>query len=128
MPQNPLTHVHALLSLQTLVVVLGSLNRLGPWTTGYVAPNQFLRWVDFINMLPLPIISVVAFYLLKKHLERNALSPAPSLVLNLVFLVGVYVMAASYGDHEVTNYLHTFFSGNDRGHPSPITSAVRRAL
>jgi hypothetical protein len=32
-------------------VVLVSLNRLGSWADGYVAPNQFLRWVDLNNMV-----------------------------------------------------------------------------
>ena len=36
------------------MVVLVSLNRLSALTLSYVAPNQFLRWVDLINMLPLP--------------------------------------------------------------------------
>ncbi len=115
--ERPFTHVHVLLFVQTLVVILVSLNRLGTWTLSYVAPNQFLRWVDFINMLPLPIISVIAFYLLKQRLERNpasgAASQTPSLILNLTFLVGVYLLGVNYGDHEVTNYLHIRFCLSD---------------
>lgn len=34
-------------------------------------------------------------------------------MLNLVFIVGVYLTAASYGDHEVTNYLHLRFCATD---------------
>lgn len=41
-----LTRIHWLLSVQTGVILLGSLNRLGSWTLGYVAANEFLRWVD----------------------------------------------------------------------------------
>lgn len=100
--------IHTLLAVQSLVAILVSLNRLGTWTLGYVLPNQFLRWVDFNNMLILPLISLVAFYLLKKTIEYD--SPVREgrshLALNLVFIVGVYLLAASYGDHEVTNYLH----------------------
>jgi hypothetical protein len=33
--------------------------------------------------------------------------------INLLFLIGVYLLAASYGDHEVTNYLHTRFCLDD---------------
>ena len=33
--------------------------------------------------------------------------------MNLLFLVGVYLLGASYGDHEVTNYLHTRFCLDD---------------
>jgi hypothetical protein len=97
------------------VAILVSLNRLGTWMLGYVLPNQFLRWVDFNNMLVLPLISLVAFYLLKKTIEYD--SPAREsrmhLTLNLIFIVGIYLLAASYGDHEVTNYLHQRFCLDD---------------
>ena len=107
--------IHALLGVQSLVAILVSINRLGPWTLGYVLPNEFLRWVDFNNMLVLPLISVVAFYLLKKTIEYD--SPAREgrahIAWNLVFIIGLYLLAASYGDHEVTNYLHTRFCLED---------------
>ena len=64
--------IHALLSVQSPVAILVSINRLGTWTLGYVLPNEFLRWVDFDNMLPLPLISLVAFYLLKKTIEYDS--------------------------------------------------------
>lgn len=106
-----LQRIHGLLAAQSLVVILVSLNRLGPWTTGYVAANEFLRWVDLLNMLALPLISLVAFYLLKKEVEKGVLvgSGALHLALNLAFIVGVYVLGVSYGAHEVTNYLHVRF-------------------
>ena len=107
--------IHALLGVQSLVAILVSINRLGPWTLGYVLPNEFLRWVDFNNMLILSLISVVAFYLLKKTIEYD--SPARGgrahIAWNLVFIIGLYLLAASYGDHEVTNYLHTRFCLED---------------
>ena len=107
--------IHLLLGVQSLVAVLVSLNRLGTWTLGYVLPNEFLRWVDFNNMLVLPLISLVAFYLLKKTLEYDSSErgAASHRTLNLVFLIGVYLLGASYGDHEVTNYLHTRFCLDD---------------
>jgi hypothetical protein len=110
-----LAPVHWLLAVQSLVVVLVSINRLGSLTLNYVASNEFLRWVDFHNMLTLPLISVLAFYLLKKQLERTGTvrSERAHLALNLVFLVGVYLLGASYGDHEVTNYLHVRFCQAD---------------
>jgi hypothetical protein len=106
-----LPRIHIILAVQSLVVVLVSLNRLGPWTTGYVAANEFLRWVDLLNMLALPLISLVAFYLLKKEVEKGLLlgNGRVHLLLNLAFIVGVYVLGASYGAHEVTNYLHVRF-------------------
>lgn len=109
--------IHALLAVQSVVAILVSINRLGTWTLSYVLPNEFLRWVDFNNMLVLPLISLVAFYLLKKTIEYD--SPAREsrnhLIINLVFIVGLYLLAASYGDHEVTNYLHARFCATDPG-------------
>jgi hypothetical protein len=107
--------IHILLGIQSLVAILVSINRLGTWTLGYVLPNEFLRWVDFNNMLVFPLISVVASYLLKKTIEYD--SPQRErrahIAWNLVFIVGLYLLAASYGDHEVTNYLHQRFCATE---------------
>ena len=107
--------IHVLLAVQSVVAILVSINRLGSWTLGYVLPNEFLRWVDFNNMLVLPLISLVALYLLKKTIEYD--SPAREgtahLIWNLVFIIGLYLTAASYGAHEVTNYLHQRFCATD---------------
>ena len=110
-----MNRIHALLGVQSLVAILVSINRLGTWTLGYVLPNEFLRWVDFNNMLVLPLISVVASYLLKKTLEYNApqRESKAHIAWNLVFIVGLYLLGASYGDHEVTNYLHHRFCATD---------------
>jgi hypothetical protein len=116
--------IHTLLGIQSLLGILVSLNRLGTWTLGYVLPNEFLRWVDFNNMLVLPLISLVALYLLKKTIEYS--SPARDgrahVVWNLVFIIGLYLTAASYGDHEVTNYLHQRFCSTD------VTSDLCRSV
>jgi len=50
--------IHSLLAVQSIVAILVSINRLGTWTLSYVLPNEFLRWVDFNNMLVLPLISI----------------------------------------------------------------------
>ena len=109
--------IHTLLGVQSFLALLVSVNRLSTWTLGYVLPNEFLRWVDFNNMLVLPLISLVATYLLKKTIEYD--SPARDsrahLTWNLVFIIGLYLTAASYGDHEVTNYLHARFCDPDPG-------------
>jgi hypothetical protein len=107
--------IHFLLGVQSLVAILVSINRLGTWTLGYVLPNEFLRWVDFNNMLVLPLISVTASYLLKKTLEYDSplRESKPHIAWNLVFIVGLYLLGASYGDHEITNYLHARFCGTD---------------
>jgi hypothetical protein len=111
--------LHLLLLVQSVDVILVSINRLSTLTTGYVAANEFLRWVDLLNMLVLPLISVVAFYLLKKALEYD--SPARNggrhLTLNLGYIIGLYLLAASYGAHEVTNYLHVRFCLTDQASP-----------
>src|SRR5690349_11195868 len=75
--QRFMNRMHGLLAVQSVVIILLSINRLSTLTLGYVAPNEFLRWVDFNNMLILPLISLVAFYLLKKHLQRNPMAVAP---------------------------------------------------
>lgn len=109
--QTSLRSIHILLGVQTLVVILVSINRLSSLTKGYVAPNEFLRWVDFLNMLVLPLVSSVAFYLLKRRLAyaSPALDGRAHTWLNVTFIVGLYLLAASYGAHEVTNYLHVRF-------------------
>jgi hypothetical protein len=110
-----MNRIHTFLGIQSLLGVLVSINRLGTWTLGYVLPNEFLRWVDFNNMLILSLISLVALYLLKKTIEYE--SPLRDgrmhTAWNLVFIIGVYLTAASYGNHEVTNYLHRRFCESD---------------
>jgi hypothetical protein len=108
--------IHLLLSVQTIVIILGSANRLGSVTRGFVSANEFLRWVDLINMLPLPLLSVAAFYVLKKQIEQSTTLVKPAfgtyIAVNLIFVLGVYLLGAGYGDHEVTNYLHERFCNN----------------
>ena len=107
--------IHSLLAVQSVVAILVSINRLGTWTLGYVLPNEFLRWVDFNNMLILPLVSLVAFYLLKKTIEYDSIAreSRAHMAWNLVFIVGLYLLGASYGDHEITNYLHVRFCLDD---------------
>jgi len=102
--------LHILLSVQSGVVALVSLNRLSDATRGYVRGDEFLRWVDLNNLL-LALASLVTAYLLIRHLaddpgRRDGLA---NRALNLLFFVGVCLYAGSYGDHEVTNYLHERF-------------------
>lgn len=129
-PSPSLRTTHLLLGVQSLVVILVSINRLSRLTTGYVAPNEFLRWVDLNNMLILPLISTVAFYLLSKHMEipGSARDGRVHTALNLLFIVGVYLLAASYGDHEVTNYLHQRFCLPDNNALGGPSSALCRIV
>jgi hypothetical protein len=105
-----INRIHILLGIQSLLALLVSINRLGTWTLGYVLPNEFLPWVDLNNIL-IALISLLVAYLLKKTIEYN--SPAREgrthMAWNLIFILGLFLTAASYGDHEVTNYLHIRF-------------------
>ena len=53
--------LHILLGIQSLLAVFVSINRLTDWFTGYVLPNEFLRWVDLNNVI-VALISMVAGY------------------------------------------------------------------
>ncbi|MBI4130516.1 hypothetical protein HY468_04320 [Candidatus Roizmanbacteria bacterium] len=115
--------VHLILSGLSATIILLSLNRLTPWTSGYLAPFEFLRWLDFNAMIPIPLISVLLYYLLKKNVEQNSVEKkslashlpfhktpeGKLLVFNILFITGVYLFGAGSGDHEVTNYLNTRF-------------------
>jgi hypothetical protein len=111
-PDPSLRVTHLLLSVQSLVVVLVSVNRLTTLGEAYVLPNEFLRWIDLNNMV-LALVSLLAFYLLKRHLTSSAPAATAarwgSTALGLAFVLGAYLLAASYGDHETTNYLHVRF-------------------
>lgn len=114
-----LPRTHLLLGALSALIVLGSINRLSPATTGYVLANEFLRWVDLINMLVIPLGTVIVFLLLARHLTGGARAP---LWLDLAFITSVYLLAVSYGDHEVTNYLHIRFC------PDPVSSPICRII
>jgi hypothetical protein len=103
--------IHFYLAVQSAVVVLLSINRLSSLTLGYVSRNEFLRWVDFNNLLTLPLVSLVAFYFLKRELEVGIdhRLDGRHTALGLVFLTGAYLFGAGYGVHEITNYLHARF-------------------
>ncbi|KXK14775.1 MAG: hypothetical protein UZ14_CFX002000952 [Chloroflexi bacterium OLB14] len=107
--------IHTFLAIQSVVAILVSINRLGSFTLDYVLPNEFLRWVDLNNMLILPMISLIAFYFLKKTVEYNSpqRESKTHFAINLTFIIGIYLLAAGYGDHEVTNYLHHRFCLED---------------
>jgi len=106
--------VHALLTGLSLVIVALSVNRLSSLTETLLQPHGFLRWLDFNAMLPIPIASIVLYYLLKKDVERAGESTPTRLLqaLNVAFVVGIFLLGASSGDHETTNYLHHRFCGD----------------
>ncbi|MFN8638496.1 MAG: hypothetical protein U0360_03355 [Dehalococcoidia bacterium] len=108
--------VHLWLSAQSLVLVLASANRLSNLTTGYVSANEFLRWVDLLNLLVFPLASTLVLWLLWRELRHNPsrVGGTSRMALELGFIAGLYLLAASYGTHEVTNYINTRFCFNGR--------------
>jgi hypothetical protein len=105
-PLPPLSTLHWLLAAQSLVVVLLSANRLSSLTLGYALPHEGLRWVDLTNMLVWPLISAALSYATLRWIERGRTSRWWH---GLLFVLSVYLLAAGYGNHEVTNYLHVRF-------------------
>lgn len=123
---HSLRRIHILLGVQFLILVLLSVNRLTSLTLGYVAQNEFMRWVDLNNMLVLPLVSVVAFYLLKRELEHGSMrrDETLSVILGAVFVSGVYILGAGYGNHEITNYLHSRFCPAGEAATEPLCSII----
>lgn len=95
----------------SLTIVLLSLNRLTSLTSGHLQPHEFLRWLDLNAMLPIPLLSVVLYYLLKRQVAWDARfrQTVRYTLLGMLFIAGAYLFGAGSGAHEVTNYLNTRF-------------------
>src|SRR5918911_2238069 len=102
---------HWTLTGLSFTIVLLSLNRLTSFTAVYLQPYEFLRWVDFNAMLPIPLFSVVLYYLLKRQITYDSpfRNTSRYVLLMVLFISGVYLFGAGSGDHEVTNYLNARF-------------------
>jgi len=102
--------LHLLLTLDSLLVVLISVNRKADTTLAFVAHNEFLRWVEVDNMV-LGLCTVLLYYLVAAHLVHDSgqRRRGASFALGALFTTGVYVYGLSLGDHEITNYLHGRF-------------------
>lgn len=107
--------LHLIFTGLTGVIILLSLNRLTPWTLGYLQPHEFLRFLDFNAMIPIPLLTILLYYLLLREVTKDNPFTKTKLYmwLFLAFITGVYLFGASSGTHEVTNYLNTRFC--DRG-------------
>ncbi|MBI2029681.1 hypothetical protein HYT02_04650 [Candidatus Gottesmanbacteria bacterium] len=103
--------IHFILTGLTLTIIALSVNRLTPITQSFLQPFDYLRLMDFIAMIPIPLFSVLLYYLLKKEIVYDSLFRKTKfyLILMLVLITGIYFFAAGSGDHEVTNYLHFRF-------------------
>lgn len=101
-----LAPLHLLLTGQTILVILLSINRLSSLTLGYALPHEGLRWVDLNNLLLFPFLSAGLSYLTLRWIEQGR---QPTLWHGLLLTLSIYLLAAGYGVHEVTNYLHARF-------------------
>ncbi len=103
--------IHLLLTGLSFTILLLSLNRLTSFTLSYLQPHDFLRWLDFNAMIPIPLLSILLYYLLLRDViyESKFKKTKLYVFLFLLFITGVYLFGASSGDHEVTNYLNTRF-------------------
>lgn len=108
--------VHVLLTGLTLTIVLLSINRLTDLTQGHLPPHEFLRWLDFNAMIPIPLLTIVLYVLLLRDVvSSRSIFTREHIALTLLFIVGIYLLGAASGDHEVTNYLHYRFCTPDPG-------------
>lgn len=96
--------VHLILTGLTLSIILLSVNRLTMATQAYMQPFEFLRFMDFFAMIPIPLISVLLYVLLKEQITKST-----HIGYTLILITGIYLFAAGSGDHEVTNYLNMRF-------------------
>lgn len=106
--------LHLILTGFTFILLLLSFNRLTGWFIAPLPPYDFLRWLDFNAMLPIPLAMIILYYLVKRNVQNSTFAQGNAINLlypNLLFIIGVYIFGASAGDHEVTNYLSTLFCG-----------------
>lgn len=96
--------IHLILTGLTLSIILLSVNRLTMATQAYMQPFEFLRFMDFFAMIPIPLMSVLLYVLLKEHITKST-----HIGYTLILITGIYLFAAGSGDHEVTNYLNMRF-------------------
>lgn len=103
--------VHLILTGLSLTIIALSVNRLTNLTQGYLQPFEFLRWLDFNAMIPIPLASIILYYLLKREIVYDSPFVKKGLYafLMLLFVSGIYFFAAGSGTHEVTNYLNSRF-------------------
>jgi len=106
--------IHFILTGLTLTIILLSANRLTNATQGFLQPFEFLRWLDFNAMLPIPLASIILYWLLKREIVYAAkdhlfINTAYYTLLTVLLVSGIYFFGAGSGDHEVTNYLNFRF-------------------
>jgi hypothetical protein len=98
-----------LLGAQSLLLVLTSVNRLSDLATAPLLPNEALRGVELVNLLVLPPVSALGWYLVLEHVIARGVDRRLRRRLRLAFAVALYLFALSYGMHEPANYLSERF-------------------
>ena len=111
-PRGGLRRIHLLLTAQSVVLVLASINRLWSATDAEILPGEALRVVDVMNLLVLAPASALLFLLLLEHVLAGAAGQSHA-VLRVAFAGALYLFAASYGMHEPADYLNQRFCGGD---------------
>lgn len=106
--------LHVLLGVQSLLLVLASINRLSGLTDATVLPQGSLRVVELLNLLVLPPAGALAFFLLLEHL-LGGVAPRTRRALRLAFLAALYLFAMSYGMHEPANAVNDRFCDGTGG-------------
>lgn len=108
-------NIHLILTGLSLSIILLSINRLTPITSGYLEPHEFLRWFDFNSMVLIPLFFIILYYLLRYQIVYDSPFRKTNffVALNIVLVAGIYFFGAGSGDHEVTNYLHYRFCYKD---------------
>jgi hypothetical protein len=106
-----MARLHALLAVQSGLLVLGSVNRLWSATDVELLPHDALRLVDVLNLLVIAPASVLAFLALLEHVLTGA-DARRRRALRLAYVAAVYLFAASYGMHEAADYLNARFCGD----------------
>jgi hypothetical protein len=104
-----------LLGAQSLLLVLTSVNRLSDLTTTPVLPDEALRVVELVNLLALPPLSALGWYLVLEHVVGRSIDRRVRRRLRLAFAAALYLFALSYGMHEPANYLSERFCDRATG-------------
>jgi hypothetical protein len=104
-----------LIGAQSLLLVLTSVNRLSDLTAAPLLPNEALRGVELVNLLVLPPVSALGWYLVLEHVLARGADRRLRRRLRLAFAAALYLFALSYGIHEPANYLSERFCQDGGG-------------
>ncbi|GAC1586589.1 MAG: hypothetical protein NVS4B1_29740 [Ktedonobacteraceae bacterium] len=100
---------HILFSLNSLVVVLVSIERLSFTTHILLQPYQFLRLHEAVQITVLILATaIIPFFLLKEVTSNFSLltkGRKSSLFLGVLFLAGIYFYASGNAFHELASFM-----------------------